>query len=194
MGPITVARTIQLILAPVVMVTASGIIVGALLPRYDAISNRLRAMARERFDLLRGFGPDFPTAMREADLITRERLHQIDYQVPNLLRRHKLMRNAVQTIYVAILIFIASMFVIALASLHDSSLTATIALGFFLAGTGLFLTGLAISAREMFVSHDVVQFEAIRMLQAGLIDAESDSARAAGVLSQSSESRPAGKR
>lgn len=79
----------------------------------------------------------------EADMITHERLLQIDYQVPNLLRRHKLMRN------------------------------------FFLSGNGLFLAGLAISAHEMFVSHDVVQFEALRMLQAGIGDTEVALSRAA---------------
>lgn len=46
-------RTIQLILAPVVMVTACGILVNGLIGRYTNITNRLRTMAHERLELLR---------------------------------------------------------------------------------------------------------------------------------------------
>ena len=165
----TVARTIQLILAPVVMVTASGILISALLPRYDALSNRLRAMVRERLELLRAAGPNFESAVKNLDVFTQERLHQIDYQVPDLLRRHKLLRNAVLTIYWAIVLFIASMFVIAVAALRNSMEVATSALALFLVGTGILIIALLISAREMRISHHVIQFEALRLLQSPTI-------------------------
>jgi uncharacterized membrane protein YphA (DoxX/SURF4 family) len=46
-------RTIQLILAPVVMVTACAILLAGLLSRFAALNDRLRLLARERLDLLR---------------------------------------------------------------------------------------------------------------------------------------------
>ena len=48
-----VTRTIQLILAPVVMITACALLLNGLLSRYDALNARLRIMGRERLDLLR---------------------------------------------------------------------------------------------------------------------------------------------
>jgi hypothetical protein len=42
-----VARTIQLIIAPVVMVTTCSILLGGLLSHYAALNDRLRGMARE---------------------------------------------------------------------------------------------------------------------------------------------------
>ena len=49
----TVAHTIQLILAPVVMVTACGLILNSLVVRYGAIAEHMRAINRERLEMLR---------------------------------------------------------------------------------------------------------------------------------------------
>ncbi len=43
-----VARTIQLVLAPVVMVTTAALILNGVLGRYSAVNDRLRVMALER--------------------------------------------------------------------------------------------------------------------------------------------------
>ena len=103
-----VARNIQLILAPVVMVTSCAILLGGLLGRYAAINDRLRAMNRERLDLW--------YAGATQDAFHMERLREIDAQMPDLLRRHKFVHNSVLAIFAAILIFVASMFVIAFAT------------------------------------------------------------------------------
>ena len=56
----TIARTIQLIVAPVVMVTAGAILSGRLLTHAGAINDRLRTLAHERLDVERiaGLSPD----------------------------------------------------------------------------------------------------------------------------------------
>ena len=53
MGVASVSQTIQFILAPAIMISACAIILGGLLSRYAAVNDRLRALAHERFDLIR---------------------------------------------------------------------------------------------------------------------------------------------
>ena len=50
----TVTRTIQLILAPVVMLSACSVFVGGVLAHYAAINDRIRTMVHERLELLAG--------------------------------------------------------------------------------------------------------------------------------------------
>jgi hypothetical protein len=151
-----IARSIQLILAPVVMVTACAITLGGLHAHYQAINDRLRAMARERLDLLRP-----PMA---SDSIARERMDEIDYQAPDLLRRHLLVRNALLAIQTAVAIFVACMLAIALASVTTSTVIAVSVLILFLVGTLMLLVGVVISAIEIRVSHRALAYEVHRVL------------------------------
>src|SRR5258708_9185573 len=115
----TVARTIQLILAPVVMVSACAILLGRLQTRYGAINDRLRTIARERLELLQSDRSS--TRERLAD----ERLTQLDTQIPLLLAHHKLAHHAVLTVYCAVVVFVLDMFVIALGAVVNLDLFAT---------------------------------------------------------------------
>src|SRR5436190_3040800 len=109
----TVARNIQVIIAPVVMITACAILLQGLVNRYNALNDRMRAMTRERFDLLHSGG--------ERDAVTTERLEELDTQLPDLLHRHKLVRDSVLSVYIAVMLYLASMFVIAFAALANSA-------------------------------------------------------------------------
>jgi hypothetical protein len=152
----TAAKTISLILAPVVMLTACGILVSAMLQHYAAINDRVRAMSRERLGLVvaTASGPE-----------SGERLTEIDYQLPGLLRRHELVRNAVLTIYAAVLVFVISMFVMAGAALSSSAGLATAALLVFLGGTAVMLLGLVFFALDIHSSHQALQYETVRVSQ-----------------------------
>jgi hypothetical protein len=149
------ARTIQLILAPVVMITACAITLGALINHYQAVNDRLRAMTHERLELLRG--------KLDHDNVVRERLKEIDHQVPVLLRRHRLVRNAVLAIDTAIVDFVACMLGIAVATISGSPIVAIGALGLFLLGTLIMLAGVVLSAIEIAESHDALAYEARRV-------------------------------
>jgi hypothetical protein len=159
----TVARTIQLILAPVVMVTACAILLGGLLSHYAAINDRLRALARERLDLLRQASAAAPIA----DPFNSERLEEIDKQVPDLLHRHRLERDAVLSVYAAVLVFLVTMLVIAVAAVANSAEMATVALIVFLAGTGALSWGVWLTAVEVHRSHRAVEYEARRVAGLG---------------------------
>ncbi len=100
-----VARTIQLIIAPAVMITSCCIFTNGLLAHYAAIGERLRITVRERLDLLR------ETEVNRSDnLIAQERLEDIDFQIPNLLRHHLLVRTSLAGTFIAIIFYIVDMF------------------------------------------------------------------------------------
>jgi hypothetical protein len=159
----TAGKTIQLILAPVVMVTACAGFLNGLLSRYGAINDRLRALARERLDLLESCGVE----VAKAAGLARERLVEIDTQVPALLRRHRKVRDSVLVVYAAIVVFVVSMFVIALAAAFGSTPIAIAALIVFLAATTLLLVGAVISVLEVRISHEAMHYEMHRVLELG---------------------------
>src|SRR3990172_2373944 len=71
-----VARAIQLIIAPAVLLTACCIFTNGLLVLYATIGERLRVTVRERGDLLRE-----TEASGGGSLIAQERLEDIDLQI-----------------------------------------------------------------------------------------------------------------
>ncbi len=150
----TLARTIQIILAPVVMITACAIILGGLWSHASAINDRLRAMNHERLEIWRGPWVDNYSA---------ERLQELDAQAPMLLRRHRRVRDAIVTIYAAILVYITSMFAIAGAALLNLSSMGAVALLLFLAGTLFLLAGVLLAILEIRISQSALEYEVNRV-------------------------------
>lgn len=162
-----VTGAISLIIAPVVLISSCAILLGGLLSRYESISARMRAMNKERLELLRDTGKSLATALESADEFTRERLREIDTQLPILLHRHLLVRNAVLSAYSAILILVVSMLVIAAAVLTHSGTAAFGALAVFLLGTVALLVCVFITTIEVRRSHLDVMYEVRRVLDLG---------------------------
>ncbi len=146
---------IQLIVAPVVMITSCSLILSGLLTRYAAVNDRLRVMTRERLDLVFAATP--------AGALQAERLNEIDRQTPDLLTRHTALHNSIFVVYGAILLFIANMFIIALAAFFDSAALATAVLIEFLLATLALFGGVLIAAIEVRSSHRAVQYETRRV-------------------------------
>jgi hypothetical protein len=163
----TLAQTIQVIIAPVVMVTACGLILGGLLTRYAGINDRMRLMAHERWELVRALGGGGPTAGPPADPFVAERIHEIDIQLPQLLRRHHRLRDAAVLLYLAVLVFIGCMFLIASAAVFELLALTTAALWVFLLGNGLLLLGVLQTAIEVTISHRALYYEMQRVLDLG---------------------------
>jgi uncharacterized protein DUF2721 len=155
----TIIRTISLILAPTVMITSCMLFLNGLFARYEHITARMRAMHRERLDLFQALSPVGSSALQRKIVLGGQRIVEIEQQLPKMLRRHKLVRNAVVVIGTAIVIFVLSMFIIALATLTNSSLTAEIALLAFLTGTGALLVGVLFTTWELSQSHLEVVYE-----------------------------------
>lgn len=168
----TIARLIQLILAPVVMVSAwmvsaCAILVSGALSHYAAINDRLRALARERLELLRGPTGKLRMPAASEDAFTTKRLQEIDDQLPGLAHRLDLVHSALVAVYGAILVLVLSMFVIAFAALDSSSPLATAALVIFLLGTAIMLVGIVLVAIEIGQSNGTIQYEVRRVMRLG---------------------------
>jgi hypothetical protein len=154
----TAGRTIQLILAPAVMVNACGILLGGMLAHYSAINDRIRTLAGERLTLALTSPSE-----NQVDL-ARERLTEIDHQVPVLIHRHRQVHHAIVLTNGAVVTLMLSMFVIAAAALDDSSGLGTLALFVFLAGTAILMGAVLFMVVEVRGSDASVAFEATRIL------------------------------
>ncbi len=153
-----IVRTISLILAPVVMITSCVLFLNGLLGRYEVITTRMRAMHHERLDILETLGESM-TRNIAVGRVREGRVLEIETQLPALLHRHKLVRNAILAINGAILVFVGSMFVIALAVITSAPPLAGGALLVFLAATGLLLLGVIITTVELYRSQREVAYE-----------------------------------
>jgi uncharacterized membrane protein (DUF485 family) len=165
------SRTIQLILAPVVMVSAASIFVSGLLAHYQAINDRVRALVRERFDLL---------ANASLGRLTPERLAEIDAQLPLLLRRHRLVRDALLAVYASILALVISMCVIALTATAWAGWIATLVFGIFVIGVLALLLGVVLTVLEVRSSDGALRFEVAQVRRLRRADHDEPTPNGAG--------------
>jgi len=165
MNPIAVTA-IQAMVTPVVLITAAAILSGALLTMYGSVNDRMRTMDQERLDILTGSGGSLLSAA-ELSPSGRERLTQIDTQLPMLLRRHRLLHNAVLLIYAGVGVLVLSVITIAAAVTGRSAPAGTTALVLVLTGTVMLLGGLLFAARSIMISADAIDYEVRRTLSLG---------------------------
>jgi len=150
----TVARIIQLIIAPAVMITVCSVIQNGILGRYGSIGDRLRALAIERLKLLDA---------EHSTFIETERIREIDFELPIVNRRHRLLQDALLVIYGSDLVFLLVMFTIALSIGFNSGWIATGALILFLFGTVVLLIGILFITIEIRMSHQAIYYEIKRV-------------------------------
>jgi len=146
-----VAQTIQLVIAPAVMISACATIQSDILGRYSNIGTRLRSLTRERLELL--MIRDMP------DRMFGNALFLLDSQLKSLSRRHLLIKTAALVLYGAILWFLFSMLAISAAKMLDRMLFALIAFTLFLLGTFTLMLGVLLASSEIWMSHKAVQSE-----------------------------------
>src|SRR6266571_1865572 len=131
MSPEAIGRTIQLILAPVVMFSACSVFVGGVLNHYTSVGDRIRALTRERLELLRDGG----------GALSREQLDEIDRQLPELLHRHRLIHHALLAVYASIGILVLTMCIIALTATIPAEWVGPLVYGVFLLSVLAVLVG-----------------------------------------------------
>jgi hypothetical protein len=143
--------------APVVLITTGGILSSGLLSVYGMVGERMRAMTREHLDIRTGpHGELLSTA--DVSAVGQQRLVEIDRQLPLMLRRGDLLRDAVFLIYVGIVGLVLSMFAISVAVTHDSEAWGWVALGLVLAGTVVMLAGIVVAGRSLVRSADAIRY------------------------------------
>lgn len=151
MSAVDIAQTIQLIIAPVVLITACMLFQNGALARYASIGQRIRSLSHERFELVR--------SEKTGDMLNLGRLQAIDRQLPLLTHRHRLIQRSVLLAYSATTIFILTMFAIALSVALKAGAIGTIALILFLIGTGVLLVGIFFIGLEIRMSHRAICYE-----------------------------------
>jgi Flp pilus assembly pilin Flp len=153
-------RTIGAMIAPVVMITSCLIFLNGLWTRYEAISARMRAMHRERLDMMDGM--ELAVDRAAADPVRSRQLRRIqemEHQLPGLLRRHRGVRDAVTAVSFALIALVMSMFLIAGAEIVHLTQLNMPALDVFLLGTAAFLLGVVINTFELWRSQREVAYE-----------------------------------
>jgi Protein of unknown function (DUF2721) len=153
----TVARTIQLIIAPTVLLSVCTLVQNGILGRYTAIGDRMRKIDQDRLQLLENVSA----------LDRVERLRLLERQIPIFVRRHTLLQEAALTVYVAILVLLICMFAIALCVVFDSNWLAILALVLFLVGAAILVIGVSFTAIEIRISHQAICYEMRRITDWG---------------------------
>lgn len=147
----TAVRIIELIIAPVVMITACAIMQNGLTARYSSLGERLRIVNQEKLSLL------------EADLSNNqlrfERLQDLEKFLPELLHHHHLVHNALAMVYYAILTFMLSMLVIALAEFTNAEWLRSLIIVVFLVGIGILCRAMTVITHELQISHKLAQLD-----------------------------------
>ena len=166
MNPIAIRaiRAIEAMVAPVVLITTAAILSGGILSMYGSVNDR--TMNRERLESLTSDTGTF-LSVSVLPASSRERLAQIDIQLPMLLNRHRLLKNAVLAIFAAIGVLVLSVIVIGAAVTSGSGGVGVAALALVLAGTTTLLVGLLMATRSILMSQDAIYSEVRRALSLG---------------------------
>ena len=163
---LTAIVAIEVMVAPVVLITSAALLFGALLAMYTSINDRMRGMTRERREILT---EPTGTVLSSASVPAsgQERLTQIDTQLPMLLRRHRLLHDAVFLIVAGVAVLVLSVVAIAVAVTNRSGPVGTVALVLVVAGTVTILGGLLIATRSIMISAEAIDYEVKSSLTLG---------------------------
>ncbi|GCE16495.1 DUF2721 domain-containing protein [Dictyobacter kobayashii] len=160
-----IQNVISLILAPVVMISSCTLFMNGLLQRYDSLSARLRAMHAEHMTLLRTIREENsanqcdPREINNLCNLNKERLNELETEMPHLLKRHRLQWNAILAAEISIGTLVFSMFEIGFHVITHMPWVEPAALFTLLVGALVFLTCIMITAVEFATSPKAVTFE-----------------------------------
>ena len=130
---------------------------------YGSVNDRMRSMTAERLDLRTNadgtFGEPGDGLPR-----TRERIAEIDTQLPWLLKRHRLLGHAVLLSYAAALGLVSSVIGIAIAVGTHNGGAGVAAVILVIGGAVTLLIGLWFAARAVIISRDAIDYEVSRVL------------------------------
>ena len=154
----TALETIQLLVAPVVMISACGLLCLALYNRLAAMISRARAFHKEQFDAMARLKTADEGHADQALLEhLRRRLAILDVQVAQILRRAGLVRNALILLLSTVLCMLGCS--IALGLSLFSPLFTRVALVCFLLGIGAMIGAIVLAMRELTRALDPVLLE-----------------------------------
>jgi len=147
-------QAIQAILAPAIMVSASGLLLLGLLNRYTVIMSRIRALNEERRRLVRSTTPP-----AEALPVEITRLASVIRQLDDLVDRVRFMRNAVMCQVVAVGCFVLSSLLIGLRVAGPEWLKLVHPLPVFVTGMAVLFAGVVFEGTDVLRAYRTIRFE-----------------------------------
>ncbi|MEX0775873.1 MAG: DUF2721 domain-containing protein [Phycisphaeraceae bacterium] len=151
-------RVIQLLVAPVVIISANGLVCLALYNRLTAIITRTRTFIKERYDLtahvagLSDQQRDHPSARH-----WRQRSTTLNTQVQRMLRRARLLRNGLLCLLTTILCMLICSLLLGLSILYVNAAVA--ALVVFFLGIVVMIVGTVLAMVELLAALEPVTLE-----------------------------------
>jgi hypothetical protein len=146
-----VTKTIDLIIAPVVLITACVLTINGLIVRYNSLADYIRTLNREVSGLR--------NTNTEQNQAKEQRLQELEYLLSDLLHHHHFVHDAALMVYLSILIFMLDMLVIAIAVATNINWLSQMALIVFLSGVAILFIGMLLIANELLTSHHSIQLE-----------------------------------
>jgi hypothetical protein len=141
----SIISIIQGMLAPGIMISACGLLLLGMNNKYSLVVSRIRALNTE---------------LRKSSPLPKEREECILIQMPLLVKRMKIIRNAVWLYTVSVALFIFSIIFLGLyLSQINSPVISTISLFLFILGMFSVLAGIFNAAKEVRLGYKIVLIE-----------------------------------
>jgi hypothetical protein len=151
-------ETIQSFVAPVVMISANGLLCLAFYNRLSAIANRSRTINRERFELLGHLQALDPhLADSPATAHQKKRIEILDELGHRLFQRARWLRGTLLCLLVSVLAMLACSLALGLSSL--GAVFGWAALAAFVAGALAMMAGIVMAIQELLASLEPLWFE-----------------------------------
>lgn len=145
MEEVTIIEIIKGMLSPGIMISACGLLLLGMNNKYSMVVNRIRSLNSE---------------FRELEFDHEERKENIRVQLPLLMKRMKLIRNAVWFYTLAIAMFIFSVFALGVVFIYPGTeLAKAVSLFVFIVGLMSVLIGVIYAAREVLLAFQILKIE-----------------------------------
>jgi hypothetical protein len=154
MGAEIYYKTIQLMLAPAVMISACGLLLLGISNKYSSVNNRLRLLNEERRRHHNKLNQG-----SELDYLEIIRLQSISRQLEELLDRSKLVRNVIVYYTIGLFLFIFTSLFIGIDIFLNTKITDYIALSTFILGLLSVGVGLVYSLTETLKGYKILEVE-----------------------------------
>lgn len=147
-------KTIQLMLAPAVMISACGLLLLGISNKYSSINNRLRLLNEERRRHHNKLDQ-----VKNLDYFETTRLQSISKQLNELLERSKLVRNVIVCYVIGLFLFIFTSLLIGVDIFLNTKITDFFALTTFILGLLSIGIGLVYSLTETMKGYKILEVE-----------------------------------
>lgn len=154
MNSINVTQVIQAILAPALLISSCGLMLLALNNRYSNIIGRIRLLGSEKRKLIEALLKE-----EELDYHQNVRFRSIEKQLNELLKRCRLVRNAILCKIAGVAMAVLTSLFIALGYFLDMQLMHNIALNIFVLGMLFVGIGVFSFGAEVIIGYKIAELE-----------------------------------